>query len=532
MIKVICPDSREEAGKLVCLALIRSHSSSLVQRVPFDQLSEFIKTGSSNCNPYCFVLIDPLDCWTGPILSALRASPHKIIVFGALPPSLALFLGASLASITNDLVKSADCKPALSGHFSESAASVCYKASIGNRASPIKERPFLRYDLTDEWNNLGYGAISVNQDDPTIWALAQVSFVPEANLLAQVEINGEKFCSYAALWDINNVSILWFNRAVGPIDSQEWALVEHYLANYRLTELPCWPVLREIPYGYSAAVTMRLDCDEDVESSRLLWKAYREMEVPFSLALHTKVLTDSAHHSLPKEVLSNGGALLSHTSTHTPNWGGNYESAFWEGTNSARTILEITGYQVKYAVSPFHQTPSYARSALSDAGYHGCIGGIIRNDPDFLTARAGQVSGADEMFIGHSQQCMLHGDCVWRGEDEHAISKKAFNISKNGGAFFGYLDHPFSSRYQYGWGSENKRIEFHRTFLNYIRQTPKVLFCNQTDAMSFLTYRSRVKVNLIGNSFVVCAHINPTNLSLAIEYRGNVQEVVQTGLSL
>jgi hypothetical protein len=528
MINVICPGLRAQAGEIVTLAFVRSCSSHLVACSSISLMDESVKFDT----PQCWILIDPLSDWVDSIIAALCASKSKVIVFGALPPKLAQYLNVEISPVNEALVDAAKCVPAVSGHFSQSVATVRYVSALGTKASPVQERPFVRYDFTDEWNNLGYGPLLVDTTHASIWALAQSAAAPHSNVIAEVQANHVTLSTYAGVWDTAQSSLLWFNRAVGPVDSQEWALIEHFIASYRSAELPCWPVLREVPYGFEAAVTMRLDCDEDVESARPLWDAYRAMGVPFSLALHAKVLADPIHHVLPREVLAHGGALLSHTATHAPDWGGSYEAAFIEGTSSAACIADAIGYQVKYAVSPFHQTPGYARAALADAGYAGCIGGIIRNDPDFLTARSGQVPAAGEGFIGHSQQCMLHGDCVLQNADPHAIFKQAFDISKAGGSFFGYLDHPFSSRYQYGWQTEVQRIEFHQVFVDYMKQTKKVLFCNETDAMDFLRYRASIRLSVAGTQYAIAPGAKPTPWAVAVEYCGNVHEVTENGVLL
>lgn len=532
MIKVICPGSRAQAGEIVSLAFARSCSSAQVQSTSIGHLIHRSAAPNAQTESDCLVFIDPLDGWSEHIIQALEQTRSKVVVFGALPAQLASHLQASVAPVMQSLIDAAQCPPAEAYQFSQSAASVRYVASLGTRASPVPERAFLRYDFTDEWNNLGYGAIPAVNGPPSIWGLAQSATVPATNLLAQVEISGVSCGAYAAVWDSAVSSLLWFNRAVGPVDSQEWALVEHFMANYRAAESPCWPVLREVPYGYSAAVTMRLDCDEDVESARPLWEAYRAMNVPFSLALHAKVLADPVHHALPKEVLAHGGALLSHTATHAPDWGGSYQAAYWEGSSSAAAIDQAIGYHVRYAVSPFHQTPDYARAALADAGYAGCIGGIIRNDPDFLIARSGRVSAAGAGFIGHSQQHMLHGDCVLQGADAQAIFKQAFDSAKAGGAFFGYLDHPFSPRYQYGWQTEDQRVAYHQAFVAYMRQTPDILFSNEADAMDFLSHRAAIQITPQEGHFWAKGPEKSVPWNVAVEYRGDLFEVTSSGLRL
>jgi hypothetical protein len=127
---------------------------------------------------------------------------------------------------------------------------------------------------------------------------------------------------------------------------------------------------------------------------------------------------------------------------------------------------------------------------------------------------------------------MLHGDCVLSGDDTHAIFKQAFDVARAGGAFFGYLDHPFSPRYQYGWQTEEQRIEYHQSFVAYMRQTPDVLFCNETDAMDFLSYRASVQINAKDAHFLVCGPEKSLPWNVAVEYRGESFEVTPSGLRL
>ena len=45
------------------------------------------------------------------------------------------------------------------------------------------------------------------------------------------------------------------------------------------------------------------------------------------------------------------------------------------------------------------------------SGYQGFVGGIIKNDPYVLLARAGKTPYSDKI-ITMSNQCMLHGDIM------------------------------------------------------------------------------------------------------------------------
>lgn len=412
--------------------------------------------------------------------------------------------------------------------MARSRLQIDYREAAGWRRVPIASRPLLRYDFTDEWNNLGYGAIRGNGD---IWSLAQALRWAPSHAIATVVQEGQALFDYAACW---GDAVLWFNRSVGPVDSAEWLIVEDFLAHAGAPALGCQPVLGEIPAGHGAAATMRLDCDEDIESARSLWETYRNLDVPFSLALHARVIQEGMSPALARDVLESGGSILSHTATHAPDWGGSYEAALREGTVSAEVIEQATGYRVRYAVSPFHQTPDYARAALADAGYAGCIGGIIRNDPDFLMARAGPPPGSAPGFIGHSQQCMLHGDCLLHDGDPLRVFREAFEIARASATFFGYLDHPFSQRYQYGWRNETERMTAHEDFLTWMRKVqPDVLLLNEQQAMDFLNDRSRVAVRDVdGHYLLTLPDIRLSSFDLVVRYAGAEHALGTGGLVL
>lgn len=520
MIYIVSPGNKQEARHVVQAALGRSFTDAMVSDIALplwkNKLAELKKAPSK---AFFLVLVDPLASWVELLIETYETTNAKILLLGEIPPEFATYCQASSTSLTDDVISAGHCDPAPSFGLSESALAVTYQQGIGESMSPISHRPFLRYDFTDEWNNLGYGAIRV---DASIWALSAITQVPDEVSIASVVNNETDICSYAALWDNEQSSLLWFNRSVGPVDSAEWCLVEAYFGDYRAAELPCVPYLSEIPYGYESAVTMRLDCDEDIESARPLWEAYQQMDVPLSLAIHTKVLTDESQYQLPHDVLAKGGALLSHTETHAPDWGGSYEAALGEGRTSLSLIKDKLGCHVRYAVSPFHQTPLYARDALADVGYAGCIGGIIRNDPDFLMARSGRPPFAAKGFIGHSQQCMLHGESMLSGDEPLSVFKQAFDIAYKSQTFFGYLDHPFSSRYQYGWDTEEQRIAAHQVFIAYMKGHDGVLFANENDAMDFLSHRAEVNIQQHGQSYTVSssAATIQTKWPVSIGYKG------------
>lgn len=529
MIYLVVPGNLDDAAIIVCSALERSCGYGQVQRISINQWSSLQHTSQKTIS----VFVNPLEAWAAKIIKSFEKVGNKALLLGALPESLIKHFGAQAGPITEELIEAAQCSAAPTYSQANSNLRIQYNDVKGIPNSPVASRACLRYDFTDEWNNLGFGAVRA---DHSIWALSQSVTLPVANTLADLTIGERVVGAYAGAWHKDSYvagAALWFNRPVGPVDSQEWRIVEQFLSGVGFPECACQPVLSEIPYGYEAAVTMRLDCDEDVESARELWQAYNAMGVPFSLALHAKVLEDPKHHVLPREVLANGGALLSHTATHAPDWGGSYEAAYNEGCTSADAIEAATGYRVRYAVSPFHQTPVYARNGLADAGYDGCIGGIIRNDYDFLMARSGVAPWGTVGFMGHSQQCMLHGDCMLADEDPLKIFKESFELAKASRTFFGYLDHPFSERYQYGWENEVQRVKMHQQFAEYMRQQGNVLFVHENEAMDFLADRSAVQTSYRDGSISYKKPVvSKSNYKQSLEYGGKICALIDAEVLL
>ncbi|KUJ00606.1 polysaccharide deacetylase family protein [Vibrio sp. MEBiC08052] len=494
MIGLLTSDNAHvDSAKYVESAIIRS-----VTRSQYIRISTAPSPSLLNDNISILVMISPtveqLD-WALGLLNI-----DKIIILGYLPDSISNYLLLEYRGWPKaGWDKAPVAKPY---HSSESDGYIRYNHLAHEDFDLVKDRPFERFDFMDEWNNLGYGAITA---DKTIWSICQPVLLSDEYSLATVTSGDEKIATYAALCEINNKSVLWFNREVGPIDSYEWHFVEEFITSYKSESSSCLPILTEIPQGYDSAVTMRLDCDEDVESSRFLWNVYQEENVPFSLAIHTKNLENSKNFSIISELDDFGGAILSHTATHAPNWGGSYESAVIEAKESAEKIATITGKTVDYIVSPFHHTPIYALKALSDMGYLGCIGGIIKNDPEFLSYKGGNLADLPNDFIGHSQQVMLHGDCLLRDTDDILkVYKESFDLSYHTQTLFGYLDHPFSERYQYGWETEEQRAKCHRELLNYIRSNTKnVCFLNEIEAMNFIYDRSNISMILENNQIKI-----------------------------
>jgi hypothetical protein len=532
MIRIACPSDSEELQNIMIAAFERSCGVGAVRCESYAGLIEEATVSlKSNSKNSILVLVSPPEEYSPFLISILKTTKAKIIIFGSIPPLLAQFLNMQVSSISAEIHAASECGAAPIYQFSESTGYIEYVKGLGKNRPPVALRALRRYDYSNEWNNLGFGAITT---DGSIWSLSHCANLLRQNALAYLRTFEEELSVYCALWDYQKASLLWFNREVGPIDSYEWRLIEIYISQYRFHDLPAWPVLLEVPYGYDGAVTMRLDCDEDVESARALYDSYKRWGIPFSLALHAAVLADPKHHHLPYEVINTGGAVLSHTLTHAPNWGGSQSEAMHEGNESASIINKSINIIPRYAVSPFHQTPFYARLGLAQAGYQGCIGGIIANDPDFVMARGGRPPYSDSDFIGHTQQCMLHGDCLLKEGDPLAIYKRAFDQSFEAMTLFGYLDHPFSKRYQYGWTSEKERIKAHLHLIQYIKiRSSRVLFLNENDALDFLYTKSHVKVELGDGKIIITSPLSLiSGLAIGVEYGHHLFNLGSAGLIL
>jgi hypothetical protein len=244
---------------------------------------------------------------------------------------------------------------------------------------------------------------------------------------------------------------------------------------------------------------MRLDCDEAIASARSLFELYRDRGLPLSVAIKTGQAVGPADTALLVDILAAGGTILSHSVNHWPNWGGSAEIAKAEARQSKSTLERLVpGLAVRHAVSPFHQNPSFVPQALAEAGYRGLVTGTIRNDPEYLMARGGEVPHGPRGFVSHSQSCMLHGDCMGT-EDGLRVYKDAFRVAKAGGQFFGYLDHPFSERYAYGWTSEAERRRAHTDFLDFMtadcdRTGDPLLFVSEGDCLDFMLGKAATEI--------------------------------------
>lgn len=108
--------------------------------------------------------------------------------------------------------------------------------------------------------------------------------------------------------------------------------------------------------------------------------------------------------------------------------------------------------------------------------------------------------------------------------DPLAIFKAAFDRAQETKTLFGYLDHPFSERYQYGWSDEASRVTQHCALVKYIRsQTENPIFLSEDEAMDFL--RDKMQWHLRLKQGQYCLEYTGgevPRLSPTVEYRGEL----------
>ena len=445
----------------------------------------------------------------------------KIIVFGKLNQDIAQLLGLEVFDqFPQNTKKSIVCLDQNMGdnssiyHIKYTDHECC--ANVG-----YDKRYFTRFDFMDEWNNIGYGRIGIEDD---IWSVRQIVKNNGAQSLAKIYDDESCVSEFATISDFENSSVLYINRDVGTIDGLDWTIVEHFISRYRMDELPCAPLILDIPFGYEAIATPRLDCDQSVIDTKPLVDLYKSYGINLSLAIATGINISEEEIQYLNQFYANGGALLSHSVNHFFNWGDCYDIAYDEAKKSKewleKNIVDLE--KLEYAVSPFHTNKPYSAKALQEAGYKGFISGIIHNDPEYLLGVSGEVPFSEGNIVSHSQQCMLHGDCYHRNSNSLDIYKQSFNAHYKAKKMFGYLDHPFGD-YDYGWHSEEERLDVHKEFIEYINSFDGIKWMTSTEVLQFVYDKSQLEIAINTNDTIeIKRKSSESPYKIAVEYKGQV----------
>jgi hypothetical protein len=119
---------------------------------------------------------------------------------------------------------------------------------------------------------------------------------------------------------------------------------------------------------------------------------------------------------------------------------------------------------------------------------------------------------------------MLHGDCLLTGDDRLAIPKQAFRVARASRTLFGYLDHPLSDRYDYGWQSEARRLAVHEELLDFfLAETAglNVLWMNEDRALNWIRAKARLILEAEGSGYRARAKA-PPGLDFSARWRGRI----------
>ena len=457
-------------------------------------------------------------------LETARAAIHgggKLVLLGRLAPPIAELAG--LDPIPEPVVSAeeATATPDRDRPWDESPAHVLWddRHALG-RAAPLARRAFCRFDYEDEWNNLGFGRIFV---DGSPFALAAAARAEVAEPLAWVAVGTETRGAFAAVREWETGSLLWIGRSVGPVDGLDWAVVERFVADHRPDDLPCLPCWSDLPAGFGSAAVARLDCDEAVASARPLLELYRDRGFPLSLAVRADLPLDAADRAVLAEAIAAGGAVLSHSYAHPPDWGASEDEAFAEARRSRERLEQAVpaARPVRFAVSPFHRNPPHALRGLGAAGYHGLVTGIIDRDPECLIGRAGVLPFAEPPLVSHSQQSMLHGECFRRQGGRIQVWQQVFEAHRAADAVYGYLDHPFSPRYQYDWRDEAERIGAHERLLDVFDRSDGLWRPGLGELLDRLVRRARAALAL-GDDGLPAVAAPERDVPFAVRFRGKI----------
>lgn len=380
----------------------------------------------------------------------------------------------------------------------------------------IKERPLWRYDFDLEWNNNFYGNIS---NENIMLNLSHNCFLIEGKNVAFIKNSRYQNIPLISEFEINGNIIFWINRNLSLVDLPEWKIIEEFISNGYFRKYPCMPYLTEYSSSENGLITMRLDCDEDIESARNIFEIYKNNNLPISLAITTNQIKESHPiSSLPKEVNDYGGTVLNHSHSHPVNWGGSKDKIKEEIITSNNLIKKSFGIQTEYAVSPFHHLTWAALEVLNELNFKGVIAGISSSHHEFLITKGGSINEKLDILV-HSQQCMLHGDCLTKTRKVDSYLN-AFSLYSNLGFSIGYLDHPISKRYDYGWINFERQIKTHQQIIEYLTNK-NIKFIGQKELFQRFAAKEKIQIKTINkNDFYSLEIQNESKVCLSITFGG------------
>jgi len=446
----------------------------------------------------------------------IKLGGNKIILNGKLNDSIKEILNIKILMCNFDYEKPI---PANSLKPSISRAKINFNQNL-NYLIPflkeIKERPLWRYDFDIEWNNNFCGNIS---NENKILNLSHNCVLIKGKNVAFIKNSKDQNIPLISEFEINGNIIIWINRNLSLVDLPEWKIIEEFISNGYFRKYPCIPYLSEYSASENGLITMRLDCDEDIESARKIFEIYKNNGLPISLAITTNQIKENQFiSSLPKEVNDYGGTILNHSHSHPKNWGGSKDKIKEELITSNNLIKKAFGIATEYAVSPFHHLTWEALEVLNDLNFKGVIAGISSSHHEFLIIKGGSIHKKIDTLV-HSQQCMIHGDCLTQTRKVNTYLD-AFSLYSNLGFSTGYLDHPISERYDYGWINLERQVKTHNQIIEYLLNN-NIKFISQKELFERFAAKEKIKViTKSTNNFYSLEIKNESKVCLSISFGG------------
>ncbi len=433
------------------------------------------------------------DYATNNLKEILKGNNNKIILNGKLNKWIQKLLKIK---ILGDKFPHEKPRPAnsLSPSLSKTTLKHNYKIKYLKEISELlKDRPIWRYDFELEWNNSFSGNI-IDKNEILNLSHYCYNFDSKNNVVYIFNSNKEKIPLISEFF-INQNILIWVNRNLSLIDIPEWKIIEEFISNGYFNKYPCIPYVSEFSSKENGVITMRLDCDEDIESARKIYDLYKQYDLPISLAITTnQIESKESITSLPNEVYDYGGTILNHSHSHPINWGGTKDNIHQEIELSTKLIKKNFNINTEYAVSPFHHLTTEAIEVLNEQNYKGVVSGICSSHHEFLIMKGGSINENLNIIL-HSQQCMVHGDCI---TDKRSIDDylNNFYLFSQIGYSMGFLDHPISKRYDYGWNKQQRQINAHKQIIEYLL-LKDISFISQKEIFERLKAKDELNIEIL-----------------------------------